>query len=153
MKSTHKKNRHTSPILKLLCFSTLFGATIATSFSAAAEMTMKQSPVQSAAEFTVVGQPGTAPDTAPMAVAMTEVRYPYRSDGRAQEGWVIVKLDIDEEGVPYNTAVVRSDGGSVFHRYSLSALKRFRFAPATLDGEPVAVTGKRYKISFNYTDG
>lgn len=153
MKSTFETSPRTFSAFKFLSFSALLGVTVATSFPASAGMALAAKTTVPANGLAVVGMAGTVPDTAPVILAKAELRYPYLPDGKSQEGWVIVELDIDAKGRPYNASVVQSDGGKVFHRSSLRALKKFRYAPATLDGVPVAVTGKRYKISYNYTDG
>ncbi len=93
---------------------------------------------------------GTAfePDTKPTLLAPAKPRYPLDAIAENTEGWVVVELDITEKGIPANAKILASDAGKVFHRTSLAALKKLRFAPATHKGEPVPVTGKRYKITY-----
>lgn len=154
MTSTLEKTPLSHSILKILSLSALLGLTVVASFPASAGKASKATykPTTAVEGLTVVGTNGLAPDTAPLAIDAPEVRYPFSAAERDQEGWVIVEMDIDEKGRPYNTAIVRADADRVFHRSSLRALKKFRFVPATLDGQAVAVTGKRYKISYSFQD-
>lgn len=149
MKKTFASIRRTRPATKILGASALMGLVAMSSVSAHAETTYRMSPELAGKGLSVVGQDGIAPDTAPVPVFQAELDYPRRAMDKNQQGWLIVEMDIDAAGVPYNTKVVRSDASPLFNRSSLDALEKFRFSPATLGGKAVAVEGKRYKVIYN----
>jgi TonB family protein len=78
----------------------------------------------------------------PELVEAAEAPYPGPPDGGTVE--VGLELTIDAEGRVTEARVVAS-GGDAFDRAAEDAARRFRFAPARRDGEPVpAVVGYRY---------
>lgn len=153
MKSTFAHTRRLSSAKSRLGLSTLLALAATISVPAAADTAYQAPSVLAVEGLTVVGQDGVAPDTAPVPVSMTKLSYPSRAMDRGKEGWLIVELAIDETGIPYDAEVVRSEGSVLFNHSSLKAVESFRFAPATLDGKAVAVTGKRYKVVYNLKDG
>jgi len=101
---------------------------------------------------TVQGRPEIVPDSQPVAVESAKPRYPNRALDRSREGWVVVEMDIDAHGRPDNLSIVASEGGRMFDRSALRAMSKFRFVPAIYDGNPVPVTGKRYKLVYALAD-
>jgi hypothetical protein len=150
MKTTLTKTSRPASFLKLLALPVLLGVTVSAAFPATAEMSTLPSVSTATMGLSVVGAGGRIPDTAPVPIFKEELKFPYLQ--KDEEGWVIVEMDIGEDGIPYNTKVVGFEGAKAFRRSSLRALKKFRFVPAMLDGEPVAVAGKRYKVSYSYAD-
>lgn len=153
MKSTFANTRRLSSAKKRLGLATLLALAATISAPAEADTAYSAPSVLAVEGLTVVGQDGVTPDTAPVPVTMTKLSYPSRAMDRGKEGWLIVELAIDETGVPYDAEVVRYEGSVLFNQSSLKAFENFRFAPATLDGKAVAVTGKRYKVVYNLKDG
>lgn len=145
-----------TPPMRLFCkrlsIPALLGFAILTGGPASADTTFLPAPESERFRLSVVGLEGVIPDTAPVTITKRNIRYPMAAEDFGREGWVIVEMDIDEEGVPYNTEIVSSQAGSMFHRSALNALQDFRFAPATLDGKAVAVEGKRFKVSYSFTE-
>ncbi|MEM6558723.1 MAG: energy transducer TonB [Myxococcota bacterium] len=66
--------------------------------------------------------------------------YPADARRRKIEGYVIVRFRVDEEGHVVDVEVVDSDPPGVFEATALITTRRFRFAPALRNGEPVAAT-------------
>lgn len=64
--------------------------------------------------------------------------YPlsYARDGK--EGWTQMSFTVDEQGFVVNPVVLASEGGKLFTKESLKALKQWRYAPKFVDGKPVA---------------
>lgn len=127
----------------------LLGLALLTGGAASADTAFMPQPESERFKLSVVGLDGVVPDTAPFAIVTSDLRYPPRALDIGKEGWLIVEMAIDEKGMPYNAEVVSSVGDPAFHRSALRAIKKFRFAPAMLDGKAVGVEGKRFKISFN----
>ncbi len=153
MKSIFANTRRSSSVKTYLGLSAFFALAAAVSVPAEADTAYHAPSVLAVDGLTVVGQDGVTPDTAPVPVSMSKLSYPSRAMDRGKEGWLIVELAIDETGIPYNAEVVRSEASTLFNQSSLKAFENFRFAPATLDGKAVAVTGKRYKVVYNLKDG
>ena len=65
-------------------------------------------------------------------------RYPisYARDGK--EGWTQMSFTVDEQGFVKDPVVIASEGGKLFTKESLKAIKRWRYAPKFVDGQPVA---------------
>lgn len=96
----------------------------------------------------VAGQQGIKPDTRPVPLVAPKLKYPRHALSIDREGWVIVELDIDAEGKPYNTEIIDSGDSELFEASALEGLEKYRFEPATLGGKPVPVTGQRYKVVY-----
>jgi len=132
---------------------TLVCGILTASTSAGAESSLKSDSALSIAGLTVVGSKGTSPDTAPSVIEAAEINYPVRAIDKGREGWVIVEIDIDANGLPYNEEIVRSEASALLQKPALQALKKYRFAPATLNGNAVGVEGKRFKITYSLHGG
>lgn len=84
------------------------------------------------------------PDNGPDVVVNPEYRerpqppiYPPRSILLGQQGRVIVRAAIDNEGVPDKVVVWESSGHSLLDTAAVTAVKRWRFMPARRAGIPV----------------
>ncbi|MGH8138414.1 MAG: TonB family protein [Steroidobacteraceae bacterium] len=81
---------------------------------------------------------------AALAASLKRVRYvapEYPSKALAQSvaGAVIVEYTVDVNGNPRDPRVVEATPPGVFDRAAISAIKRWRYAPAVVDGTPVEV--------------
>ncbi len=77
--------------------------------------------------------------------------YPRRAQKRGLEGWVILDFTITATGTVKNVKVYESSH-SVFESAAIHALEKFKFRPRIVNGDPVAVTGVRYKLNFEIDD-
>jgi protein TonB len=64
--------------------------------------------------------------------------YPEAARQRGQQGAVGVRLRIDEDGSVLRLEVIESSGHPLLDQAVIEALRRWRFAPATQGGRPVA---------------
>lgn len=55
--------------------------------------------------------------------------YPKKASKRGNQGWVIVKLDVDVQGQVQNVEAEKSIPRNVFEGHTLKQLKTWRFAP------------------------
>jgi TonB family protein len=88
--------------------------------------------------------------------------YPLAAQRLKLEGVSVVRLVIDTHGVPRNVTTAHSIAETAFtshrdvaaevDRSAVECVKKFRFAPATLDGKPVA-TEATLKMTFHHTTG
>jgi len=75
-------------------------------------------------------------------------KFPLAALRNLNEGWVIMSYSVDEEGNPKAPVVVDSAGHPSFERAARSALMRFKFKPATLDGKAIESCDNQYKFTF-----
>ena len=83
----------------------------------------------------------------PKAIDSRPPKYPPAAQRRGGEGWVYVHMSIDETGKPYDLEVADSVGHRAFEGAALTALKRWKFDPARLDGVAVH-SGTSRKVIF-----
>lgn len=117
-------------------------------------------PLDLEADFTVtpsVGPPAPAGDAvytlneldaSPRPLARLNPIYPVQARMRKLEGHVVVEFVVNEEGRTEELLVVESVPGDVFVKPATRAIERWRFAPGTLEGKPVA-TRVRQKVNFS----
>jgi len=74
--------------------------------------------------------------------------YPKKELQKRKEGSVIVEFDIDKDGFVVNPKAVEVNGSKAFIRPAIKAVRKFRYAPAFDNGEPVRASGVRNKIIF-----
>ncbi len=74
--------------------------------------------------------------------------YPQRSLRKKSQGYVIVQFDVHKKGQVQNAAAVESAGDKAFIPAAISAVNKFRYAPAFKDGQPVVTTGVQNIIRF-----
>jgi TonB family protein len=75
--------------------------------------------------------------TAPRVTYHPEPDYPRKGRDGKKEGTVVLKLVVGSDGLTRNFEVVNSLSPG-FDKEAISAVKKWRFAPATKDGKPVA---------------
>jgi TonB family protein len=100
--------------------------------------------------------------TSPRVIHWETPVYPLAARRLKLEGVSEVSLVIDDKGVPRNVSTARSIAEGVpagdreaamnMDRSALACVRKFRFAPATLDGRPVAVQVK-LDMNFHRTQG
>lgn len=88
----------------------------------------------------------------PRSLQLSKPDYPEEQIYRNQEGWVALNFMVDTEGKPFEISVAHAVGDEEFQDAAIRALKRSRFQPATLDGEPIE-SGANYAYSFELQGG
>ncbi|HZH42595.1 MAG TPA: TonB family protein [Lysobacter sp.] len=81
----------------------------------------------------------TAPPR-PIASASPPPRYPAQALRRGESGTVLLRVAVGADGVPTEVAVANGSGSRLLDRAAVDAVRRWRFTPATANGEPVADT-------------
>lgn len=74
-------------------------------------------------------------------------RYPTAAMRANQEGWVELAFTITASGDVSDVKVVDAQPRHVFDRAAMDAVTRWKYQPATQDGNPIA-TNKRQRIEF-----
>ncbi|MFK7913411.1 MAG: energy transducer TonB [Pseudomonadales bacterium] len=88
----------------------------------------------------------------PKLLEVSNPVYPFSSQRRGEEGWVVMQYMIDTAGKPYEISVVDSVGNPQFSDAAIAAVERFTFQPAMADGQPIDA-GNHYKIKFALEGG
>lgn len=88
------------------------------------------------------GEEGINTDTPPVIIKSVEPSYPVELIGKYQEGRVVLSFIVNSEGVAVDIKVLESMPSGVFDEYAISAMKEYRFKPATSNGQPVACAAK-----------
>jgi TonB family protein len=73
--------------------------------------------------------------------------YPEDALRAGTEGWVDLTFTVDPEGKVTNVEVVNAQPKNIFDHAAISAMKRARYEPVLVDGQPVAQRA-RFRISF-----
>jgi len=71
-------------------------------------------------------------------IARVEPEYPAAAARTQEEGTVLVRVDVDANGVPTNVDVARRSGSRDLDRAAVNAVRQWRFSPAIKDGKKVA---------------
>jgi len=78
--------------------------------------------------------------------------YPRRAAERGIEGEVVVEFTVTELGTVENPVVVEAIPPGYFERAAINAAKKFKYKPKTVNGEAIAVSGVRNRITFKLAD-
>lgn len=87
-------------------------------------------------------------NTPPVLVKNVAARYPTVATRTRQQGWVVVSFTVDADGGTSDVKVVQSQPRHIFDRAAVDAVERYRFNPATRNGEPVPASGQLQRIEF-----
>jgi len=63
--------------------------------------------------------------------------YPEAARRRREQGRVVIRVAVSEDGVPMEVAVAVSSGHPPLDAAAMAAVQRWRFAPATRAGRPI----------------
>lgn len=74
--------------------------------------------------------------------------YPRRAQSRGIEGYVILEFTVDKSGKVTNPRVVEAEPPGIFDHAALEAVKKFKYKPRIVNGEPIEVPGVMHKITF-----
>jgi TonB family protein len=67
---------------------------------------------------------------------------------KLNEGKVTIQFDVDEKGFTTNHSVFLSTGKQSYADAAMDAVKKYRFAPRFVNGQPVTVAGAQQSFSF-----
>ncbi|NVK21159.1 MAG: TonB family protein [Kangiellaceae bacterium] len=88
-------------------------------------------------------------DRAAIPLFRSQPNYPPTAAQNGTEGWVTLKYDVNSSGQLSNISVVDSQPKRVFDREAVKALKKWKFKPAMLNGQPVATSEQKVTIEFS----
>lgn len=90
-----------------------------------------------------------AVDQLPTPTRQSPATYPTRARNQGITGYVVLSLAIDARGRLGNARVDRAVPAGVFDDAALQTVRKWAFAPATYQGQPVAVSDVELRIDFD----
>ncbi|MGN6111840.1 MAG: energy transducer TonB, partial [Luteimonas sp.] len=75
-------------------------------------------------------------------------RYPRAAQRRGLSGTVLLRIHVDADGEPVAIDLVQGSGARELDRAAVEGVRRWRFAPAMRDGQPVGGS-VQVPITFN----
>jgi protein TonB len=85
-------------------------------------------------------------------LSATPPRYPMEARRKREQGMVVLRLVLSEDGKVANITLHRSSGFASLDQAALDAVRRWRWSPTLRDGRAVEVTGL-VQIPFVLKDG
>ena len=84
--------------------------------------------------------PGEMPDSVVLPTVLTRapMEFPKLQQGQIHSSTVVMECMIDPSGTP-REPYVKSSGGKEYDRQAIKNLLQWKFAPGTLDGQPIVV--------------
>jgi protein TonB len=82
-------------------------------------------------------EPAPVARVAARVVSYEEPRYPESARQRREQGVVRVEIEVLADGTAGDVRVVESSGSALLDAAAAAAVRRWKFAPATVGGEPV----------------
>jgi TonB family protein len=87
-----------------------------------------------------------------MPLFVEQPEYPAFLLRSEKEGYVVVELNVDENGFVFDPVIKEVNGDKAFGDAALAAVQSFRYAPAYVDGRAVQSSGLSYKFDFVLSD-
>ena len=89
-------------------------------------------------------------ETSTMATPLKQAqpRYPVEAARAGKEGWVVLSYVVEPDGSVSNALVEDSSGQRSFERAAMSAVKKWRFEPATVNGDAIQQCNTSIRMDF-----
>ena len=75
-------------------------------------------------------------------------KYPRDAKKRGQEGWVMLSFMVNEKGGVSDALIEDSSGVPAFEKEALKVVKKWRYEPATFNGDPVPQRQTRLVLTY-----
>jgi len=75
--------------------------------------------------------------------------YPFVAAVKEIEGYVLVQFSVLENGSVRNALIVRSEPRQIFDEAALNAVRKFKFRPRMVGGDPVPVDNIQLRFIFS----
>lgn len=92
--------------------------------------------------------PVAAVDSTPRPISTPAPRYPREAQRRGVTGSVLLRVRVGIDGTPGDIDLVQGSGSRELDRAAVDGVRRWRFAPATRNGQPVE-SSVQVPIAFN----
>ncbi|TMP32650.1 energy transducer TonB [Pseudoalteromonas rubra] len=81
-------------------------------------------------------------------IVRVEPRYPSVAARDGTEGWVELHFTISETGTVIDAQVANAEPKRIFNREALKAIKRWKYRPQIVDGQPQPMPGQKVVLEF-----
>ena len=81
----------------------------------------------------------------------TPATYPRKALRLEREGYVIIELDVAQDGSVIDPYVLEGEPAGLFNRAAMKSIRKWIYEPSTYDGVPVQVNDVQVRINFNLT--
>lgn len=88
-----------------------------------------------------IAGPVAVADLASRMISATPPRYPLESRRKREQGTVVLTVTLSTTGGVSDIAVARSSGFDRLDKAALAAVRRWKWSPTMVDGQPVMVRG------------
>jgi protein TonB len=78
--------------------------------------------------------------------------YPLTAAKRGVEGYVVIRFTVDELGRIVDPEIVEAMPAGIFNRSALEAVRRFKYRPRVLNGQPTRVTGMLHRLVYELAE-
>ena len=78
--------------------------------------------------------------------------YPLTAAKRGVEGYVVIRFTVDELGRIVDPEIVEAMPAGFFNRSALEAVRRFKYRPRVLNGQPTRVTGMVHRLVYELVE-
>lgn len=92
--------------------------------------------------------PGVTSNWEPYEKALPD--YPEEAALKGIEGYVQIKMDINEAGVPENIEIVSAQPRNLFEKDARKAVRKWRYKPRMVGGQAVKVLGHQVRLDFKF---
>ena len=99
------------------------------------------------------GSVGAPTDGEYLPIVKVPAQYPRRAAERGIEGWVMLEFTVTKQGTVTDVEVVDADPKGYFERSAVRAAQKWKYKPKVVNGQAIAVTGVRHKVTFEMADG
>ena len=89
-----------------------------------------------------------ASDTDAIPIVRVAPQYPMRAAERGIQGWVEMEFTISVAGTVKDPVVLASHPGSIFDKEALRAIRKWKYNPKIVNGEPVERHEMKVRLKF-----
>lgn len=95
-----------------------------------------------------IGKTLQAIDGEYLPIVKVAPQYPRHALNRGIEGHVTLEYTVTKQGTVIDPKIIESQPQGIFDKVAIKSALRYKYKPRVIDGQPIAVSGVRTKITF-----
>lgn len=99
------------------------------------------------------GRGGLISDGDVLPIIRVAPGYPPHAERSAIEGFVDIEFSVSKTGRVVDPRIIYAEPSSIFNHYALRAVRKWKYKPLVVDGEPLERQGLRVRIKFELRKG